>query len=282
MTNACFSVAMCVYGGDRPDWFDAAMQSVVEQTMPPSEIVLVVDGPIPDSLDNVILKYQNQLADSEETRFIVDRLETNQGHGNARRRSLDLCTNELVALMDADDICVSNRFEQQLAMFAGRPALDIVGGDIAEFIGEENNIVGHRTLPTTDAEIRADMMKECAFNQMTVMFRKSAVFAAGNYVDWYCNEDYYLWIRMMQNGAVFANTGTVLVNMRVGADMYRRRGGIKYYKSGARLQKYMYHNKIINFGQYFCNCTKRFIVQVLLPNHLRGWVFRKFARTQRK
>ena len=85
---------------------------------------------------------------------------------------------------------------------------------------------------------------------------------------------------MMQNGAVFANTGDVLVNVRVGKEMYKRRGGMKYFKSEAKLQKFMLDNKIIGFGIYFVNVAKRLVVQVLLPNSIRGWVFKKFARNK--
>jgi hypothetical protein len=101
---------------------------------------------------------------------------------------------------------------------------------------------------------------------------------AGGYVDWYCNEDYYLWLRMMLSGAVFANIPESLVNVRVGKEMYQRRGGLRYFKSEARLQKWMLQHKVINFATYMVNVNKRLIVQVLLPNRLRGWVFQKFAR----
>lgn len=116
---------------------------------------------------------------------------------------------------------------------------------------------------------------------MTVMFRKSIYEQAGGYLDWYCDEDYYLWLRMMQNGAKFSNTGTVLVNVRVGKEMYQRRGGLKYFKSEAKLQKYMLEHNIIKFPTYAVNVIKRFIIQVLMPNKLRGWVFQKFARERR-
>ena len=69
-----------------------------------------------------------------------------------------------------------------------------------------------------------------------------------------------------------------MCNVRVGKEMYQRRGGLKYFRSEKALQKFMKKNKIIGFGTYFVNVTKRFIVQVLLPNKLRGWVFKKFAR----
>jgi hypothetical protein len=77
----------------------------------------------------------------------------------------------------------------------------------------------------------------------------------------------------------FLNIPEVLVHVRVGEEMYRRRGGVRYFKSELKLQKYMLKNKVIGFPTYFINVSKRLIVQVLLPNRLRGWVFRKFARS---
>jgi len=266
-----FSVSMCVYGKDNPEWFQTALNSVLNQSVKPSEVVLVVDGPVPPELDTII-----QSCEADPI-FNVIRFAENQGHGNARRAGLEACTNELVALMDADDICIHNRFEQQLQAFADNDA-DIVGGDISEFIGSEDNVIAYRNVPTTDVEIKQYMKKRCPFNQVTVMFKKDAVQTVGGYIDWYCDEDYYLWLRMAQNGCKMLNTGTVLVNARVGKEMYNRRGGIKYFKSEAKLQKYMLDNKIIGLGTYFMNVLKRFIVQILLPNKIRGWVFKKFAR----
>ena len=46
------------------------------------------------------------------------------------------------------------------------------------------------------------------------------------------------------------------------------------------LQKIMLNNKMIGFGTYCMNCFKRFVVQVLMPNRIRGWIFRKFARNK--
>ena len=268
-----FSVSMCVYGGDNPDWFDEALKSVVNQTVLPNEIVLVVDGPIPETIQSVIDKYEKEHSDL----FNIIYFSENQGHGNARRAGLEACKNELVALMDADDICVGDRFEQQLKIYEEND-IDIAGGNISEFIDKSENIVAYRNVPTTDDDIKKYMKKRCPFNQMTIMFKKSSVQKAGGYIDWYCDEDYYLWLRMAQNNCTMMNTGTTLVNVRVGKDMYKRRGGIKYFKSEAKLQKYMFDNKIIGFGTYLTNVLKRFIVQVLLPNKIRGWVFKKFAR----
>ena len=267
-----FSVSMCVYGGDNPQWFRTAVDSILNQTVAPNEVVLVVDGPVPENLDAVICGY------SENPIFRVIRLEQNMGHGQARRTGLQACSYDLVALMDADDISVQNRFEKQLKMFADRPELTVIGGNITEFVGTPENPVSARVVCTTDEAIKADLKKRSAMNQMTVMLRKTAIEKAGGYRSWFQEEDYYRWLRLMLQGAVFANIPETLVNVRVGKQMYKRRGGLKYFKSEAKLQTWMLQRKIIGFGTYLINVTKRLVVQVLLPNRLRGWVFRKFAR----
>ena len=231
-----YSVLMSLYKKEKPEYLRLAIDSMLNQTVKPDEIVLVEDGPLTDELY------------------------------------------ELVARMDTDDISKPERCEVQLHYFEQHPETDIVGGDIAEFIGDETNIIGKRMVPQTNAEIREYMKKRCAFNHMSVMYKKTAVEAAGGYQDWFWNEDYYLWIRMWLNGAVFGNTGTVLVNVRTGEEMYQRRGGKKYFKSEKGLQDYMLEHRMIGFGTYAMNVSKRFIVQEMLPNSVRGWVFRKFAR----
>lgn len=272
--HASFSVAMSVYKSDNPDFFDRALSSITdEQTIIPNEIVLVVDGLVSNEINNVINKYEKKYEI-----FNVIRLEQNGGLGNALKIAVKNATHELIARMDSDDVSVSTRFEEQLKYFEINPGIDIVGGDITEFIGEENNIVGKRSVPVSNDSIREYMKTRCAMNHVSVMYKKKSVESAGGYQDWFWNEDYYLWIRMWLNGAVFANTGSVLVNVRVGEEMYQRRGGSKYFESEKGLQDYMLKNKMINHSTYIKNVAKRLIIQKLMPNKLRGWVFRTFAR----
>ena len=272
--NIKFSVSMCVYGGDNARWFETAIESVLNQTLPPNEIVLVVDGPVPDDLNAVILKLE------ENDTFKVIRLETNQGHGIARKTGLDNCTNALVAIMDADDICARNRFEKQIEAFRNYPDSDIVGGMITEFIDTPDNVVGKRIVPLEDSEIKEYMQRRCPMNLVTVMFKKSSIEKVGGFIDWYCEEDYYLWLRMALANMIFRNVDDVLVNVRVGKEMYQRRGGTKYFKSEAKLQKYMLDNKIIGFPRYLINVTERLILQVLMPNKIRSIIFQKLARSK--
>lgn len=271
-----FSVAMSVYKSDNPIFFDDALNSIlVEQTTKPDEVVIVVDGPVPKKIDNVIEKYQ-----ALNNKLKVVRLKENGGLGNALKIAVENCKYNYIARMDSDDISVKCRFEEQIKFFKEHKDVDIVGGDIAEFIGEKENIVAKRIVPKTDLEIKNYMKKRCAMNHASVMFKKEAVMNAGDYIDWHYNEDYYLWIRMCLNNCVFANTGTVLYLARVGEEMYQRRGGYKYFISEKNIQKYMLKNHMINVFRYFVNVTERFVIQMLLTNKMRGFIYKKFARKQ--
>lgn len=272
-----FSVAMCVYGKDNAEWFDTALESViVNQTVKPSELVLVVDGPIPEKIEKVIEKY-TKLCEGRVLVKVV-RFPKNKGLGEALKVAIENCSNEIIARMDSDDIAVENRYKLQLSFMQTHNA-DICGGQIEEFIGEPSNVVGKRIVPQTDSELKSYMRKRCPFNHMTVMYKKSAVIDVGNYQDWFWNEDYYLWIRMALKNYRFANLSETLVKVRVGKDMYARRGGDKYFKSEVGIQKLMLEKGLIDRATYGSNCVKRFIVQKVLPNRVRGWVFKTFARS---
>ena len=273
MKNMKFSVCMSVYKNDNTTDFADAVLSIYNQTCRPDEIILVIDGPVPTIMLDTISALNKKI---DILRVI--QLEQNMGHAIARQTGLDAARNELCAIMDADDISVPNRFEKQLKAFEEHPEVSVVGGLIREFIHQPDNVVGTRIVPEHDAEIKDYLKRRCPMNLVTVMLKKSDVMKVGGYLDWYCEEDYYLWIRLTLGGYKFYNLQENLVNVRVGKEMYQRRGGMKYFKSEARLQKYMLNKDIINFGGYLNNVTKRLIVQVLLPNKIRGWVFRTFAR----
>uniref|UniRef100_UPI003FEF45F5 glycosyltransferase n=1 Tax=Eubacterium sp. TaxID=142586 RepID=UPI003FEF45F5 len=271
-----FSVAMSVYKNDNPIFFDRALQSITEnQKVMPTEIVIIVDGPVDEKINAVIEKYSEKYGNLN-----VIRLDKNAGLGNALKLAIENAKYELIARMDSDDVSAPNRFEQQLEIMTKNSAVDIVGGDISEFIGDENNIVAKRKVPILDKEIKEYLKTRCPFNHMTVMYKRSAVLKSGNYIDLFYNEDYWLWIRMVENNCIMANTGTILVNARVGEDMYKRRGGKQYFNSEMFLQKYMLKNGIINLPTFVLNSSKRFVVQMLLPNAIREWVFKTFARTK--
>ena len=273
MVSKC-SVLMSVYHKEKPEYLKQAIESIQAQTLQTDDFVLVCDGPLNDALDKVIAEKQQEMGMT----LNVVRLSKNGGLGNALNEGVKHCKNELVARMDSDDICLPNRFELQLQYLEQHPEVDIIGGQMTEFIDTPDNIVGKRVVPCVNDEIYDFMKGRCALNHVTVMFRKEAVLKAGNYQDWFWNEDYYLWVRMMIAKCKFANVPDVLVNVRSGADQYARRGGRKYYESEKGIKKLQLDNKMITKKEYLYFVSQRYILQILMPNWLRGWVFRTFAR----
>lgn len=247
--NTEFSVCMSVYENDNPQDFYDAVMSIYQQTCPPEEIILVIDGPVP----NEMLETINRLK-AETCIMRVIPLEKNMGHAIARQTGLEAAKNELCAVMDADDLAVATRFKKQLKAFDEHPEVSVVGGLINEFIHRTDNVVGTRIVPENDSDIKEYLKSRCPMNLVTVMLKKSDVMKVGGYQDWYCEEDYYLWIRLALGGYKFYNIQENLVNVRVGEEMYQRRGGKKYFESEARLQKYMLDNKLISWSKHAILC----------------------------
>ena len=273
MNNADkYSVLMSVYHKENPEYLRVAMNSIWEQTVKTDDFVLVCDGPLTPELDAVIAEMQE-----EHPELTVVRLAKNGGLGNALNEGMKHCKNDLVARMDSDDISRPDRCERQLAVFRDYPEVSIVSGVVEEFTQSTEKIDSRRVLPETHKEILDFARKRNPFNHPCVMYRKAAVEAAGGYKDFYLLEDYYLWIRMLQNDAIGYNIQEPLLWMRAGSDMYKRRSGLRYARSQKALFKYMRDTGWITTGQYIKSSAIRG-ASSLAPNGLREFVFKKVLR----
>ena len=272
-----FSVSLCVYDKDNTNYFKEALVSIIYQSLLPNQIVLVVDGFINSALENVIQNFKKDCL-SLDIELDIIYLKENRGHGEARKISIQNAKYNLVALMDADDISKYNRFEQQIDAFKHKNNLSIVGGQIMEITHDTKKEISIRTVPKEDKDIKQYLKTRCPFNQMSVMLKKKDVIDAGNYVDFYHNEDYYLWVRMYLKGFEFYNLDEILVDVRINEEFYNRRGGWKYFLSEYRLQKIIYSNSIISLLRFIFNVSVRFVLQVLLTDNIRGFIFKRLFR----
>lgn len=268
-----YSVLMSVYYKEKPEYLKAAIESMLNQTIPTNDFVLVCDGPLTPELDEVI----NQFYTKYPEIFQVHRLTKNQGLGNALNVGLKLCKDELVARMDSDDIALPQRCEIQLKMFSDNPDLAFCSGTIAEFEDSPDQIVSLRKLPCEFDKIKTFAKKRNPINHMAVMYRKSAVIAVGNYLDMQFAEDYFLWVRMLCNGYKAQNTNDILVYARIGNGMYKRRGGILYAKCIYALQKSFLQLKFISRLEFLQNCIIR-ISASLIPTSIRKSIYQSRLR----
>ena len=271
--NDKVTVLMSVYYKEKPDYLIACLDSMLNQTYLPDEIVLVKDGPLTDELDSVIEEYVGKAPQV----FRLVPLSENVGLGKALAIGVEASSHQLIARMDTDDIAIPERLEKQRNYFIENPATSIVGSNIIEFEGTVENIIANRTVPSTYEEILAFAKRRNPFNHMTVMYRKEAVLEAGNYQPLNGYEDYYLWVRMLKQGAVAHNFNEVLVYARGGEDMYERRGGWKYYLDGREAQKKIFEVGLGSKKDYAIRMASQTLVN-LVPNKVRGFLYKQFLR----
>lgn len=267
-----FSVLLSLYYKENPNYLRESLDSIFTQTVLPNEIIMVKDGPLTEELDQTVLEYEKKYSF-----FKVIPLEQNQGLGKALNIGLDACTNDIVARMDTDDIAKSDRFEKQLKQFENHPELDVVGAWIEEFEGNIANVSSIRKVPQEHKDIYKYAQKRNPVNHPVVMFRKTAVLKAGGYQHFPLFEDYFLWVRMLMNGAKFHNIQEGLLYFRFTPDMFQRRGGWQYALTEIKLMKLYYKMGFINALTFLQNVVLRFAARVI-PNNLRGYLYKKLAR----
>ena len=274
MDSLKYSVLMSVYHKEKPNYLRESILSMLYQSIVPDEIVLIKDGPLTDQLEKVLDEFK------ENHIMKVISINENVGLGIALNIGLSNCKNELIARMDTDDIADIDRCKKQLDLFRKDKNLSVVGTAIEEFMDYPDPHISYKRVKTENDEIRKQLKYRNPIAHPSVMFKKNDVIIAGNYKHWIFNEDYYLWIRMVQHGFTFQNINEPLVKMRVNNETYLRRGGWDYYITQRDLFGYMLKNNLINEFEYLFNNIISFGTRVLMTNKMRKFVYVRILRSK--
>lgn len=274
-SNIPFSVIMPVYNGDAPEHVDLAIDSLYRQTLKSDELVIIQDGPINDNLASILEQWKQKMP---EINHVI--LEQNQGLSNALNAGIDAAKHEWLARMDADDICMPDRFEKQMKVINQNPELSILGSWIVEYDEDMDEEIAVRKLPESHEEIMKYAQWRCPFNHMTVMYKKSVLIDLGKYKNYGAvGDDYELWARFLMNGYKAFNLQENLVKARTGKDFFgNRRRGWKYFKNELREINDLYRLKMINPLQYLFHFTVKAIVR-LSPAFLVKFIYKGIRKT---
>ena len=270
-----YSVLMSVYYKDNSEWLNMSIECMLNQTVKPSEFVLVEDGSLTDDLDSVINKYEKKFP----RLFKIIKNKNNKGLGLSLQEGITHCSNEWIARMDSDDYSPCDRIEKQFNILEEYPDLGIIGSNAIEFIDSIDNKVASVVLPENNEEIIKYSKRRCPYRHSGIIYRKSEVLAAGNYKDCYCCEDYDLYSRMEMNGTKGYNIQEFLLYVRVNPDFYERRGGLKYLKSILSFKTKLYKNGFFSFKDYIISAGAHVVV-CLLPNKVRTFVYKRLLRKE--
>lgn len=269
MISTSFSVLISVYHKEQSEYLRLSLESITTQTLMPTEIVLVKDGPLTPELDSVCEEYADLYPDVLK----IVALPENVGLGCALNEGLQHCSYDLVARMDSDDISKSNRFMKQIELMNSRPDISIVGSWVEFFEGTTDNIIALKRRPREGGELFAYAKKRTPLSHPSVMFRKQDIVNVGSYQHMHLMEDYYLWLRLINAGYKLYNIQESLLFFRTSHDVMKRRGGVRYALSEYKLFKFMEQESIISTKEFIVNLLTRFPVRIM-PAFFRGCVYK--------
>ncbi|AVM55801.1 glycosyltransferase [Capnocytophaga sp. oral taxon 864] len=269
-----FTVLISLYQKEKPEFLRECLESLKNQTLPATEIVMVYDGAITSELEEVVTQYTTVLP------IKVVRLAENVGLGKALNEGLKYCSYNWVLRMDTDDICLLDRFKKQIEFIKQHPNVVLFSGHIAEFSDNKTIITGYRKAPISDKSIKKYALSRSPFNHMTVAFRKDIIEEVGSYQHHLFLEDYNLWLRIIAKGYEVDNIDEVLVYARVGNNMVARRRGKQYIKGEWDLYKLKRKLKLQNAFWGFFTFLLR-VIPRMLPTKILKKIY-TFLRTNTK
>ena len=266
-----FSVLMTVYDKEKPYNLRKSLLTSYQQTIKPTEIILVCDGELTQELYDEIERIKSEIPILK-----VYQLDTNVGSGPASRFGVEKCNTDLIARMDSDDYSVETRFEKQIKAFEENPNLIMVGTNILE---KNTEFTALKTVPEKTEEIREYSKFRNPFNNPSSMMKKEYILKVGNYRKFRYLEDYDLTMRLIHDNPTkdFLNIQEPLVIMQTNNSSYLRRGGLLYVKTEFFLQTDFYKRGYISKVELCRNIFIRNIVRVM-PNSMRKLIYKKKMR----
>lgn len=267
------SVLLSAYINCRKEYISQALHSVYySQTLKPKQIVLILDGPVKPDLYGFVFAFKQEV----ECEMIIHKIAKSKGSANALNVGIELCTSEYIAKMDSDDVCLPNRFKDQVDYLVNSPKVDVVGSWISE-IDEKSNIIKKVVkYPETHEQCLAHFKCRSPLAHPSVMFRKSFFEKAGKYpTDVFYWDDVSMWHQGFINGCVFANVPKICLQFRRSSDFYKRRRNIKAL---IVLLKYRISsvNPDMNYGITGNFCALLYFMIQLLPSFVKKIMYNNF------
>jgi glycosyltransferase involved in cell wall biosynthesis len=221
-TPRTVAVLIPFYHAERLDWLEAAINSVHRQqahTIHTLRIYLGIDGPMHSDITNFLKRHEQKL-------YMVVHNPVNQGLAVILNRMIDTLQNEdYIARLDADDLALPNRFQQQIDFMEAHPHIHVSGGAIIESDLQPNGYRQTITYPLTHEEIAQSWFKRNAIAHPASCVRATIYQQGHRYpVDALYNEDLGMWLNLMKSGYHFANLPEVLIEFRITSSFYKRRG----------------------------------------------------------
>jgi len=268
-----YSVIIPIHYSTKYNHFETALNSVINQTLLPYEIIIICDGVLEDLINDFINRTCNS---SDRIKFLIFRNESNIGPGLSRNIGVNNSTTDYIAFMDADDYSVSNRFELQMNNLF-ETDIDIIGGQIDEYDENLISLIASRKVPLDNIDIINSMKFRNSINNVTVLMKKKCFQQIGGFPNLYFGEDYILWLNAINAGFKIKNIDITLVKVRTSFQFVEKRLGFNNFKNNIKLLPYLIKNKQVGLFYAIFRVSK-IIILLLLPIFIKKHLFYKYNR----
>lgn len=255
------AVIMSIYKNDKLMYVAKCVDSLLKQTFEDFHVYIQYDGVVEDDIEHFFMELN-------DSRFHVYSRDENYGLAYSLNELLTIILTknyDYIIRMDADDICISDRFEKQIAYMKRCKNVDICGGYIEE-MDENEKCIGIIKYPLTHEEMKLFFAKRNPLAHMSVVFRKSYFHKAGLYpIDTDKDEDTIFWLNGFLSGCKFANIDQVLVRVRVNSNFYLRRSGLSKSLSDLRNRCLVIKKLNLSYVNYIFVFARFIVLSVSYP-----------------
>ena len=264
------SVLMSVYSRVSSTELSQSLRSIDWQTRAPDQIVIVIDGPVSNDIRSQLdsFKANNKVP----VELVV--IEHNLGLTAALNEGLKHCSGEWLIRMDADDLSLPTRFEMQLGYLEAHPEIDLLGTALLEFGDDPNRPTKIKPVKSDHDAMAGSMGLRNPINHPTVCVRKQSIVDVGGYPELPLLEDYFLWSKLVLNGARLHNLETPLYLFRFDDNTLTRRGGGENFKNEIWLRRWMRERGLITFPAY-CTAVSLQLVLRFSPLFFQRWLWHR-------
>lgn len=268
-----YSVLIELCRSELPENLNVCLESMLMQSYPPSELVLVCRQDLTNELRIIVKSFQNEYKDI----FRIVSAGDDMTVGQALNKGIEACSYDYIVRMDSDDISKEDRCLKQMTLFAIKPNLSISGTFVEEFDSQTGQPIDIKRVPVLHQEITKYAKKRNPFNRQTVAFKKSAALAVGGYSDSAEFEDYELIVKMLMNGQYGQNIPEPLVRYRVSEDTFRQRKSLKRTKAFIRVRRTFCQYGFCKFRDLIMPCSVQCLLTIM-PRRFTKWFYKKYLR----
>ncbi len=190
-------VSVVIPAYNAANFLNETIESVIFQTYPNWELIIVDDG----STDTTADIAKNYAQKDSRIRYVF---QTNQKMASARNTGIRQAIGKYIAFLDADNLFLKNKLEDQVAFMESHPECGVSYAKIHYFYGSDASILYKNDQPQFSGNIFDKVLPQNFINVLTVLVRKDFFDKFGAFEEgWYACDEHYVWVNLAYHGAQF-------------------------------------------------------------------------------